>query len=106
MVATKQMQPEDFPYPLDVSMERFHTGDKLRHSTLIHFGADPVTTGLPGWFSFYNSRLKIEAVIKEGKGTFAMRYLKVHSNPALYLHEQFGRFAANYVRFASAWLAE
>ena len=106
MVAWKQMQPEDFPYPLDVALERFHTGDKLRHSTLLHCGADPVTTDLPSWFSFYNARQTIEAGIKEGKGTFAMRYLKVRSKPALYLQEQFGRFVANFVRFASAWLAE
>jgi hypothetical protein len=106
MIAWRQMQPEDFPYPLDVALERFHTGDKLRHSTLLHFGVDPVTTDLPGWFSFYNARQTIEAGIKEGKGTFAMRYLKVRSKPALYLQEQLGRFAANFVRFASAWLAD
>jgi hypothetical protein len=33
-----------------------------------------------------------------------MRYLKIRSKPALYLQEQFGRFAANFVRFAAEWV--
>ena len=106
MIVWKQMQPEDFPYPLDLALERFHTGEKLKHMLLLHFGADPVTTNPAGWFTFYNARQTIEAGIKEGKGTFAMRYLKVRSKPALYLQEQFGRFAANFVRFASEWVAK
>jgi len=35
-----------------------------------------------------------------------MRSLKVRSKPGLYLLEQFGRFAANFVRFVSEWLVE
>lgn len=106
MVVWKQIQPEDFPYPLDLALERFHTGEKLKHALLLHFGTDPVTINPAGWFTFYNARQTIEAGIKEGKGTFAMRYLKVRSKSGLYLQEQFGRFAANFVRFASVWLAE
>jgi len=60
-----------------------------------------VTDDLAGWFTFYNARQTIEAGIKEGKGTFAMRYLKIRSGPALYLQEQFGRFAANFVRLSA-----
>lgn len=106
MVVWKHMQPKDFPYPLDLALERFHTGEKLKHNVLLHFGSDPVTGDPAGWFTFYNARQTIEAGIKEGKGTFAMRYLKVRSKPALYLQEQFGRFAANFVRFAAEWLAQ
>lgn len=107
MIIWKQLTLDDFPYPLDLALERFHTGEKLKHMVLLHFGDDPVTTQHPSvWFSFYNARQTIEAGIKEGKGTFAMRYLKVRSKPGLYLQEQFGRFAANFVRFASHWLAE
>ena len=74
---------------------------------LLHYGDDPVTTqDLAVWFNFYNARQMIEAGNKEGKGTFAMRYLKVRSRPGLYLQEQFGRFAANFVRFASQWMVE
>jgi hypothetical protein len=60
----------------------------------------------PGKEAKPNARQTIEAGIKEGKGTFAMRYLKVRSKPALYLQEQFGRFAANFVRFAAEWVAQ
>ena len=106
MIVWKHMQPKDFPYPLDLALERFHTGEKLKHNVLLHFGSDPVTDDPAGWFTFYNARQTIEAGIKEGKGTFAMRYLKVRSKPALYLQEQFGRFAANFVRFAAEWVAQ
>ncbi len=106
MIAWKDFQPEDLPYPVDVSLERFYTGTTLRYSAMLHFGSDPVTSDLVSWFTFYNARQTIEAGIKEGKGTFAMHSLKVRSKPALYLQEQFARFAANFVRFCAQWLAE
>ena len=106
MIVWKEMKLEDFPYPLNLSLERFHTGSSLRYAAMLHFGCDPVTTDPASWFTFYNARQTIEAGIKEGKGTFAMRYLKVRSKPALYLQEQFARFAANFVRWAAEWLAE
>ncbi len=104
MVAWARMQPEDFPYPIDVALERFHTGKTLRHGALIHFGDDPVTTDLPGWFHQYNGRQVIEAGIKEGKQVFEMHHLKVRALAALYLQEQFAVFAANFVRWAAHWL--
>jgi hypothetical protein len=106
MVVWKQVQPHDFPYPLDLALERFYTGEKLKQLVLLHFGADPVTNDPAGWFHEYNRRQTIEAGIKEGKGTFVMRYLKVRSPAGLYLQEQFARFAANFVRYATGWLAE
>jgi hypothetical protein len=107
MTAWKQYEPEDFPYPLDLALERFQTGEKVKLMLLLHYGDDPVTTqDLTTWFNFYNARQTIEAGNKEGKGTFGMRYLKVRSRSGLYLQEQFGRFAANFVRFAAQWLVE
>jgi len=106
MVAWKNLRLEDFPYPLDVGLERFHTGSTLRHTTMIHFGSNPVTDHLASWFDAYNARQTIEAGIKEGKRVFAMHNLKVRSKPALFLQEQFARFAANFVRSAAQWLAE
>jgi hypothetical protein len=106
MIAWQGMKLDDFPYPLNVSLERFHTGPTLRYSAMLHFGSDPVTLDPAGWFTFYNARQTVEAGIKEGKGTFAMHYLKVRSKPALYLQEQFARFAANFVRWGAEWLAE
>jgi hypothetical protein len=107
MVVWQQLEVEDFPYPLDLALERFHTGKKLKYMGLLHFGEDRGRVSDPkDWFNFYNARQTIEAGIKEGKGTFGMRYLKVRSKPGLQLQEEFGRFAANFVRFASQWLAE
>ena len=106
MVAWKAMALKDFPYPLDVGLERFYTGQTQRYSSLIHFGAQPVTQDLPGWFHQYNARQIIEAGIKEGKQVFQMHHLKVRSQPGLYLQEQLAVFAANFVRWAARWLAE
>jgi hypothetical protein len=104
MIAWKTEVLHDFPYPLDVALERFWVGDKQKHATLLHFGTDPVTTDLPAWFNRYNARQTIEAGIKEGKGVFEMHHLKVRSAPGLYLQEQFAVFAANFVRWAAHWL--
>jgi hypothetical protein len=106
MVAWASEDLADFPYPLDLALERFEVGSKVRYSTLMHFGTDAVTTDLPGWFQRYNARQLIEAGIKEGKMTFAMHHLKVRTAPALFLQEQFAVFAANFVRWAARWLAE
>jgi len=106
MIAWKNQHIPDFPYPLDVALERFHTGHTQRHSTLIHFGCDPVTTDLLGWFQRYNARQLIEAGIKEGKNVFTMHHLKVRSAPAIFLQEQLAVFAANFVRWAARWLTE
>jgi len=105
MVAWASFAVQGFPYPLDLALERFHTGKTQRHSALIHFGDEPVTCDPPGWFHRYNGRQTIEAGIKEGKQVFQMRYLKVRSEPALYLQEHFAVFAANFVRWAAHWLA-
>ena len=106
MIAWKAERFSDFPYPIDVALERFYTGQTQRHGTLIHFGRDPVTTNLPGWFQRYNARQLIEAGIKEGKNVFAMHHLKVRSAPAIFLQEHFAVFAANFVRWAARWLSQ
>ena len=106
MIAWKNRRFADFPYALDVGLERFYTGQTQRFGTLIHFGADPVTTDLHAWFHRYNARQIVEAGIKEGKNVFAMHHLKVRSAPAIFLQEQFAVFAANFVRWAARWLVE
>lgn len=106
MVAWPSMQIAKFPYPLDVALERFQTGETPHYSGLIHYGDDPVTTNLPGWFRRYNERQTIEAGIKEGKQVFQMHHLKVQSEGALFLQEQFAAFAADFVRWAAHYLAE
>jgi hypothetical protein len=104
MIAWKAVSLDNFPYPLDLALERFWVGDTQKHATLIHFGSDSVTTNLSEWFQSYNGRQTIKAGIKEGKGVFEMHHLKVRSEPGLYLQEEFAVFAANFVRWAARWL--
>lgn len=110
MIAWKNLQLEDFPYPLDLGYERFWQGTdqsqpKLAYSGVIHFGARDVTADLPGWFHDYNARQTIEAANKESKQVFEVHHIKVRSRPAMRLQEHFALFAANFVRIAAVWLA-
>jgi hypothetical protein len=106
LVAWPTLQLKHCPYPLDVALERFYTGNTLKYSALFHFGAQPVTEQLPGWFEQYNGRQTIEAGIKESKQVFYLHHLKVRSEPAIYLQEAFILFAANFIRWAAHWLAD
>jgi len=105
LVAWPSQVLKSCPYPVDLALERFHTGQTRRYGVLLHFGADAVTSDLPAWFACYNGRQTVEAGIKEGKGVFQMHHLKVRAAPALWLQEQFAAFAANFVRWAAHWLS-
>lgn len=105
LVAWRGLQLKGCPYLLDVALERFYTGKTLKYSALFHFGSDPVTENSPGWFKHYNGRQTIEAGIKESKQVFYLHHIKVRSEPAIYLQECFVTFAANFIRWASHWLA-
>jgi myosin heavy subunit len=104
LVAWPRLHLKHCPYALDVALERFYTGQTLKHSALFHFGSESVTEQLPGWFEQYNGRQTIEAGIKESKQVFYLHYLKVRSEPAIYLQEAFVLFAANFIRWAAHWL--
>ncbi len=104
MVAWGGMQLQHCPYPLDIGLERFYTGQTQKHSALAHFGVTPVTTALPTWFGKYNARQTIEAGIKETKQVFYLNRLKVRSEPAIYLQEAMTIFAANFIRWATVWI--
>lgn len=106
MVCWPQHQLEGFSYPLDVALERFTDGDRVKHCLMIHFGATAVSQDLPAWFNFYAHRQTIEAGIKESKQVFYLNRIKVRSLPAIYLQERFVLFAANYIRWADDWLAQ
>jgi len=106
MVAWEGQTIANCPYPLDVALERFQTGEKERYGVLLHYGDERVTADLEGWFTFYNGRQTIEAGIKEGKNVFQMHHLKVRSAAGLEIQELFAAFAANFVRWAAAWLYE
>ena len=104
MLAWKDMQLQTCPYSLDIAPERFYTGMTQKHSALAHFGVTPVMTDLPVTFGEYNARQTIEAGIKETKQVFYLHRLKVRSEPAIYLQEAMTIFAANFIRWATAWV--
>lgn len=105
MFAWEKRQLKGFWYPLDVGLERFSEGKRVKHSALLHYGETPVTKDLPAWFNFYSGRQTIEAGIKQSKQVFHLQRLKVRSEAAIYLQENFVLFAANFIRWANAWLA-
>ena len=105
MFAWGQHHIESFCYPLDVGLERFTDGEWVKHCALLHFGPTQITQDLPAWFGFYSSRQTIEAGIKESKHIFHLNRLKVRSEPAIRLQENFVVFAANFIRWANTWLA-
>jgi hypothetical protein len=106
MVAWTGMQLQNCAYPLEIALERFYTGKTQKHSALAHFGATAVTTDLLAWFGKYNARQTIEAGIKETKQVFYLNRLKVRSEPAIYLQEAITIFAANFIRWATAWIEQ
>jgi len=106
MMAWSAVQLPDFPYPLDIALERFYTGGQIRFGVLIHYGQDVVASNLIAWFECYNARQTIEAGNKEEKQVFELHHLKVRSRSGILLQEQFVAFAANFVRWATLWLTE
>jgi hypothetical protein len=106
MLAWKDFKPKNFPYTLNVALERFYTGKTQKHSSLAHFGDTPVTTDLPAWFGKYNARQTIEAGIKETKQVFYLHKLKVRSEPAIFLQAALTIFAANFIRWATVWIEQ
>lgn len=106
MIACDQQPIANCPYPLSLALERFHTPSGLKHSTLIAYRDDDQTLPLPAWFDFYNARQLIEAGIKESNVVFKMHPLKMRSPAGIALQEQFALFAANFVRWAAAWLPQ
>lgn len=104
MMACSQQPIANCPYPLTLALERFHTPNGLKHSTLIAYRDDAPALALPTWFDFYNARQIIEAGIKETNLVFKMHPLKMRSPGGIALQEQFSLFAANFVRWAAVWL--
>jgi len=93
------------PYPLTVALEHFYIDGTWHYSSLLYYGPEPVHQDLPGWFRTYNGRQTIEAGIKEGKGVFQIKHMKMRSVAGLDIQEAFTLFAANFVRWAAVWLA-
>ena len=77
----------------------------MLYSTLFYYG-DTAPPSLAQWFRQYNERQTIEAGIKESKGVFTLKRHLVRSPIGMQLQEQFALFAANFVRWASAWVKD
>jgi len=105
MMSWSDLKLKSCPYLLDAVLERFYTGKTIKHSALCHFGTDPVTQDLSAWFNHYNARQIIEAGIKESIQVFYLHRIKVRSEPAIFLQERMALFAANFIRWATHWLA-
>lgn len=94
------------PYPVKAALERFYIEGTWHYTSLLYYGPEPVHQDLPGWFRTYNGRQTIEAGIKEGKGVFQIKHMKMRSVAGMDIQEAFTLFAANFVRWAAVWLAE
>ncbi len=82
---------------------RYHLPEGQRATTLVYLG-DEAPAGEQEWFTSYNKRQTAEAGIKENKGVFTMRRPLVRSPIGMQLQEAFALFAANFVRWAVAWV--
>jgi hypothetical protein len=95
----------DCPYPLQAMLVRYNLPDKKRYTALLYYDETPPPT-LPEWFARYNGRQTIEAGIKEEKAVFTLKRHLVRSPIGMQLQEQFALFAANFVRWAAAWVKD
>ena len=104
-VAMDEYYQNDCPYPIQTLLIRYHLPDKRRYTTLLYY-ADTPPPPLLDWFKDYNARQTLEAGIKEEKGVFTLKRHLVRSPIGMQLQEQFALFAANFVRWAAAWVKE
>jgi hypothetical protein len=95
----------DCPYLLQAMLVRYHLPDEMRYTTLFYYD-ESSPSPLPEWFAQYNARQTIEAGIKEAKSVFTLKRHLVRSPIGMQLQEQFALFAANFVRWAAAWVKE
>lgn len=108
MVAWTDYQSNTCPYPLLVGLERFHTPQGVLHAVLIRYqdAVPPTGLDLPQWFHDYNGRQTVEAGNKEEKTTFKVQHLMSHSPAGIEIQALLTVFAANFVRWADAWVRE
>jgi hypothetical protein len=94
------------PYPLTVGLERFHTPGGVLHAVLIRSqdGPDATCPDVATWFHAYNARQTIEAGNKEEKTTFKVQHLMSRSAAGIEIQALLTVFAANFVRWANAWV--
>lgn len=93
----------DGRYALQALQVRYRLGEGWRYTTLVYY--DELPPPVPEqWFGLYNGRQTVEAGIKENKRVFTMRRPLVRSPIGMQIQEAFALFAANFVRWAAAWV--
>jgi hypothetical protein len=96
------------PYPLTVGLERFQTADGPKYAVLLRSEATPDggPPDLRAWFKRYNERGDMEAAIKQGKTVFHVQHLFSRRRVGMQIQIALTLFAANFVQWAAAWVAE
>jgi hypothetical protein len=96
------------PYPLTVGLQRFHTPGGAKHTVLLRYQSDKGAPcpDLGAWFKSYNGRGSVEAGIKQAKSVFHVQHLMSRSSIGMQIQVALTLFAANFVQWASVWLAE
>jgi len=94
------------PYPLTVGLERFQTPKGALYAVLLRnqTTTPAVLPDLGQWFHDYNGRQTIEAGNKEEKTTFKIQHLMTRSAAGIQIQALLTVFAANFVRWADAWI--
>ncbi len=103
-----EMPPQpvgECPYPLRLTLLRWSSDQRLRHSTLLSF-SDQDKLPLSDLFMTYQQRQDVEAGIKQGKSVFSFTKLRLRSAAGIALLGQFALFFwPNFVHWAAEWLA-
>jgi hypothetical protein len=92
------------PYPLRRVVQRWQAGGRSRHSVFLQYQDSP-TLPLKDLFATYHQRQHAEAGVKQGKGVFGGRGVRIRSAAGLELLNQFAFvFWPNFVHWATDWL--
>lgn len=90
-------------YAVEALQVRYRLPDGWRWTTLVWYDEAPAPpAGV--WFRQYNGRQTVEAGIKENKAVFTLRRPLVRSVVGMQVQEEYAVFAANFVRWAAAWV--
>jgi hypothetical protein len=108
MIGWANYQLYSCPYPVSVALERFHTAQGQKYSVLLRSQelGQQVCPDLAQWFAAYNGRQTIESGIKQTKTVFKLQHLMSRHAVGMQIQVALTLFAANFVRWAEAWVQE
>lgn len=92
------------PYPLRRILQRWQSGERSRYSLFLQYQDGP-RLPLAKVFPTYHQRQGVEAGVKQGKGVFGGRGVRIRSAAGLELLNQLAFvFWPNFVHWATDWL--